>query len=271
MKKNIIIVFPILCILLISSFFIFKSINKKTTLSQTPQQKSVNYKGWDKKNSPMNFWFPKNNVVISQKTNNYYTFSYQKTIVLSSPLNKDAVEKEISNQKSEILIPVNSLKEQGYVLNKEMTGLFNADANKMVPYYLQTFQKDNNWCQLATIFECSGKECLSSGANFSCFNFDFKKTFSEQNSYYKTISKISDYKQTGYAESITEVQTNYLGYKKIILSSWIDGNIIIIDKNNEPICQSKACCDESSQDIKELWGNSWCQNYETIDAYKTQN
>lgn len=233
---------------------------------------NLNYDGWDKKANQAYFWFPKNNIVITKNINNYYSFSFKEIPTFSAPLNKNIVEKTILDPKSQILNPINSLKEQGYTLNNSLSGLFNSDINKMTPYFLQTYQKNNQICQLLQVFECFDGNCTADNPNFGCLDLDINKSFSEQYIYYQSLAKNSEYKNLGYSESIVNVAINSLGYKEISLNAWADGSTVILDKNDKLICSGKACCNQSDKTDPTTWSNDWClNNYQPVDTYKSQN
>ena len=233
----------------------------------------LNYEGWDKKADQAYFWFPKNNIVISKNINNYYSFTYKDTPIFSVPLTKDVVEKTILDKKSQVLNPINSLKEQGYVLNNSLSGLFNTGVNMMTPYFLQTYQKNNQTCQLLLVLECFEGNCTADNPNFGCLDLDINKAFSEQNIYYQALAKNPEYKNGfGYSEGIVNVAINSLGYKQISLSAWVDGEAAILDKNDKFVCGGHGCCDENNKTDPIMWNNDWClNNYQPVDTYKSQN
>ena len=240
-------------VLIIIIVAVFINLNKNKMINtENFDLSTIVDNSWEKRDSDYTFWFPIKNIVVVKTVNSFYQKNNEQGLIV----------KDIKNYSEKLLNDsiVQKLTSLGFSLDKDTSGLFGKlDFN---PYYLLNFQKNNTWCQIEHLFEFTNKpnEFTDNGYSFSCFDFNLEKSYSQQNYFYQLLSE--DLRSKDYNESINSVQKNSNGFTKIITNTKFDSNIFILDKNYKIICQGKPCCDENSQDYKELWNDDWCLNYQ---------
>lgn len=247
----------ILLIIAIISVFTFSKL--KTTKKEKPS---------DITKDTMMMWFPKNKIIVVQNTNDYYVLSDGDMHEREFPIKKETIENIIKNNK-EITKIIAKYEDSGMVKNMELSGLFNSAKDKVVPYYLITYQKENEYCQLNFKYECLDvKSCLDDPIVVACKTFDFDKVYKEQEGYYDILLSINPDFDRNYAEAISKVQKSSSGNILITTYAWVDGGDYYISKNNKLSCVGKPCCDVNDKNNKDLWG-PWCEEqYQTVDSYK---
>ncbi len=254
-NKKIIYSSLILIVIFITTAVFFNLNKNKITENESLDLSTIVDNSWQKVDSRHDFWFPKNNIVVIKTVNSFYQKNNNEFSIFKDVENYSENSADINNLSQKLI-------SQGFSLDKNTSGLFGKlDFN---PYYLLNFKKNNTWCQIERLFEFTiePNQFTNNGYSFACFDFDFEKSYSQQNYFYKLLPK--DFQSKDYSVAINSVQKNSNGFIKINFDTKFDGGVYILDKNSKIICESKACCDDSSKGTKEIWDEDWCLNYQSI-------
>ena len=224
---------------------------------------ALDFNGWSKQKNPSKFWLPKDDIVIVKNLKNSYYLN--QTIYTES---SDLVQKiqSLYNQ-NQIKNIIDSLKLQQFSQVDNLTGLIGDPSETIAPYYLSVYQKNDTYCIFQSVIECFEEKCSINSPQFGCFKTDLDKDFQIQSEYYQLIE--SNGIKNDYLSAINSVSQSNQKYTQIIMGSWVDGGYIYLDDKDQIICNSKACCDQSSKDLSpNIWGD-WCINdYQTIETYQ---
>ena len=261
MKKNkniLLLVIATIVVLIFLSIFSKNKNNQVETVpeyllnnsSEKPNPTPVVDEKLQKMTGTHTFWFPYKNIVLVKTVDNFYQAAGQTGNI------KDL--KNIQDTKT-IKTTSQELISQGYTLDKNFSGLF--AVNSMFPYYLSTYKKGNNWCQIENQLETSFDEgYVSDGYSYACFDFNLDQAYNQQKPYYQLAGK--EYQSAEYAQAIIKVEKNSNSFTKITINAKGDGSMVILDKNNKEVCVGKPCCYDESD--TQTYNDNWCTNYKII-------
>lgn len=257
----------ILAILLISAslFYRHQQQNKPFTID------SLDLSDWTQNENPSGFIFPKDNIFIFKNFQNSYhlknNFLTKSNFDIFSPINMNQKDIETKlNSFNEIKKITTKLNRLNFIKDENLSGVYHvSDSGSR---YLITYTKGSTFCQIKAIFDCYKNFCYSSNTSigFGCGSFDLEKEFQTQSQYYKE-NIYHYYEGKPYTSYIYVVKTNPK-YKLILQDLITDVGVSYINNQGKEVCGGKGCCDTSSKNDPEFWGD-WCtDDYQTVDTYQ---